>query len=119
MVAGIEDMWIRSGAPVNQASDIASVLAGIAVSGPGRAAIKYDEADTQARQTRKNAGGMNWDDQSHGLNGRAIYVAGGQGWDIEEGLDLTEHLWLGSQPSASLKVAQRALGAGGDWLSKE
>jgi hypothetical protein len=25
--------------------------------------------------------------RARGLNGRAIYVAGGEGWDIEEGLD--------------------------------
>ena len=119
MVAGIEDKWIRRGAPVNQPSDIANVIVGIASSGPGRDAIKYDEGQSQARQMGKNAGGTNWDDPSRGLNGRAIYVAGGEGWDIEEGLDRTEHLWLGQEPSSTMAEAQQALGVGGDWLSKE
>jgi NAD(P)-dependent dehydrogenase (short-subunit alcohol dehydrogenase family) len=119
MVAGIKDAWMAIGAPVNQPSDIANVIAGIAVSGPGREAIKYDESQSQARQMGKNAGGTNWDDQSNGLDGRVIYVAAGKGWDIEEGLDRTEHLWLGQEPSSTMTKAQRALGVGGDWLSKE
>jgi NAD(P)-dependent dehydrogenase (short-subunit alcohol dehydrogenase family) len=119
MVAGIKDGWMAIGAPVNQPSDIANVIVGIAASGPGREAIKYDESQSQAKQMGKNAGGTDWDDQSHGLNGRAIYVAGGEGWDIEEGLDRTEHLWLGQEPSSTMTKAQRSLGAGADWLSKE
>jgi NAD(P)-dependent dehydrogenase (short-subunit alcohol dehydrogenase family) len=75
MAAGIKDGWMAIGAPVNQPIDIASVTAGIAVSGQGREAIKFCESAT--RQTARNAGGTNWDDQSKGLNGRAIHVAGG------------------------------------------
>jgi hypothetical protein len=119
MVAGIKDGWIALGAPVNQPSDIANVIVGIAASGPGREAIKYDESQSQTRQMGKNAGGTNWDDQRNGLNGRAIYVAAAEAWDIEEGLDRTEHLWLGQEPSSTMTKAQRALGIGGDWLSKE
>jgi NAD(P)-dependent dehydrogenase (short-subunit alcohol dehydrogenase family) len=112
MVAGIKDRWMAIGAPVNQPIDVANVIAGIAVSGPGREAIKYDESQSAARRMGRNAGGTNWDDQSKGLNGRAIYVAGGEGWDVEEGLDKTEFLWLGQGPSGDLVKAQR------DWLSK-
>jgi NAD(P)-dependent dehydrogenase (short-subunit alcohol dehydrogenase family) len=119
MVAGIKDSWMASGAPVNQPNDIANVIVGIAASGPGRQAIKYDESQSRARAMGRHAGGMDWDDQSHGLHGRAIYVAGGEGWDIEEGLDRTEHLWLGAEPSAAMAKAQRSLGGGGDWLGKE
>jgi hypothetical protein len=53
------------------------------VSGSGREAIKYDESQSAARQMGRNAGRKNWDDQNKGLNGRAIYVAGGDGWDVE------------------------------------
>ena len=95
MVAGIEDGWMAIGVPVNQPADIANVIAGIAVSGPGREAIKYDETQSQARQMGHNARGTDWDDHSRGLDGRAIYVAAREGWDIEEGLNRTEHLWLG------------------------
>lgn len=44
MVAGIKDGWMAIGTPVNQPIDIAKVIAGIDVSGPGREAIKYDES---------------------------------------------------------------------------
>ena len=119
MVARIKDEWIKRGAPVNQPSDVANVVVGIAASGPGRDAIKYDESQSQARQMGKNAGGTNWDDQSRALNGRAIYVAGGEGWDIEEGLDRTEHLWLGQEPSSTMTGAQRTLPIGDDWPRKD
>ena len=79
MVAGIKDGWMAIGTPVNQPIDIAKVIAGIDVSGPGREAIKYDESQSAARQMGRNAGRTNWDDQSKGLNGRAIYVAGEEG----------------------------------------
>jgi hypothetical protein len=81
-------------------------------------AIKYDENQSAARQMGRNAGWTNWDDQSKGLNGRAIYVAGGEGWDVEEGLDKTFHSWLGGAPSGDLVRVQRSPRVGGDWLSK-
>jgi hypothetical protein len=59
MVAGIKDGWMAIGAPVNQPTDIANFIAGIAVSGQGREAIKYSEL--AARQMGGNAGGMNWE----------------------------------------------------------
>jgi hypothetical protein len=82
---------VAIGTPVNQPIDIAKVIAGIDVSGSGREAIKYDESQSAARQMGKNAGWTSWDDQNKGLNGRAIYVAGGDGWDVQEGLDRTQH----------------------------
>lgn len=116
MVAGIKGGWVAIGAPVNQPTDIVNVIVGIAASGRGKQAIRYDAGQSQARQMGRKAGGTNWDDQSPGLSGRAIYVAGGEGWDIEEGLDRTEHLWLGEEPSATMTKAQLSLGLGGDWL---
>ena len=74
MVAGIKDDWMAIGAPVNQPINIAEIVVGIAVSGPGREVIKYGESQLAARQMGRNAGGTNWDDHSEGLNGRGIYV---------------------------------------------
>jgi hypothetical protein len=48
MVVGIKDGWMAIGAPVNQPIDIAKVIAGIVVSGPGREAIKYGESQPAA-----------------------------------------------------------------------
>lgn len=52
-------------------------------------------------------------------NGRAVFVEGGRGWDIEEGIDKTEPLWLGEKVSATLAKGQELLGDGTDWTKPE
>jgi hypothetical protein len=62
---------------------------------------------------------MDWEAEKAGtgrLSGRAIYVCGGECWDIEEGLDRTETLWLGQEPSDVLMKAQKGLGDGTAWV---
>jgi hypothetical protein len=45
------------------------------------------------------------------IAGRAIYVEGGNGWEIEQGLDETQPLWLGEVPSKQLNRSVKALGS--------
>ena len=85
--------------------------------GPGTDAIWYDDTEGYSEtRHRKNVGGIDWDDSNTGLNGRAIFVMGGEAYDIEEGLDRTEDLWLGKNMSTKLMRAQKGLGHGGDWV---
>lgn len=49
------------------------------------------------------------------LNGTSMYVEGGRGWEIEANLDRLEPQWLGEEPSRSLAMGQKVLGAGDDW----
>lgn len=49
------------------------------------------------------------------LNGESIYVEGGRGWAIEEGLDRTQPQWLGKSAAFSLAKGQAFLGAGSKW----
>lgn len=117
MVAGIQDGWIAGGNPVNRPEDIAEVICGVIQAGPGTQAIWYDEDEGHPlTKGRKSVGGVDWDDISTGVNGRALYVLGGKVYDIEEGLDRTEDLWLGRIASAKLVKAQKGLGAGDDWV---
>jgi hypothetical protein len=44
------------------------------------------------------------------VNGKALYVTGGNAVDIEEGLNKTEPQWLGAQNSEELKKGQVILG---------
>ena len=116
MVDGIRENWLKSGAPKNEPSDVADVVVGLMVSGPGRRAMRYEEEEGGARvRAMHSAGAMDWEDESKGVTGRAIYVAGAKGWDIEEGLDRTEALWLGAEASGELEFCQRQLGIGRDW----
>lgn len=48
-------------------------------------------------------------------NGRAVLVEGGRGWDIEEGLQETQKIWLGQELSDTVEKGQVLLGDGGGW----
>lgn len=44
------------------------------------------------------------------IHGKAVYVADGRGFDIEEGLDVTEPVWLGKKQAEELARGQELLG---------
>jgi len=52
-------------------------------------------------------------------NGKAVFVEGGRGWDIEEGINRTEEQWLGANVSRTLARGQELLGDGTDWTKPE
>ncbi|KAH7367041.1 hypothetical protein B0T11DRAFT_315576 [Plectosphaerella cucumerina] len=53
------------------------------------------------------------------LNGRAVLVGGGRGFDMEEGLDRTLPQWMGAELYKDFHRGQEAIGLGDDWSSKE
>lgn len=52
-------------------------------------------------------------------NGKGVFVEGGRGWDIEEGVNATEEVWLGRDVSRILNKGQEVLGDGTDWVKPE
>ncbi|KAG0646832.1 15-hydroxyprostaglandin dehydrogenase [Hyphodiscus hymeniophilus] len=52
-------------------------------------------------------------------NGKAVFVEGGRGWDIEEGINRCEEQWLGIEVSRMLARGQEVLGDGTDWTKPE
>lgn len=52
------------------------------------------------------------------MNGKAIYVEGGRGWEIEDNINRLESQWLGEEQALSLARGQEVLGAGMDWAAK-
>lgn len=44
------------------------------------------------------------------LHGRLIYTVGGDGWDIQEGLDRSESVWVGGKSSEALARGMAGLG---------
>ncbi|KID67818.1 5'-hydroxyaverantin dehydrogenase [Metarhizium brunneum] len=48
-------------------------------------------------------------------NGRAVFVGGGRGYDIEKGIDDLEPQWLGEEPARALNRGQQVLGMGENW----
>ena len=55
---------------------------------------------------------------TEGMNGKAIYVEGGRGWEIEDNIDRLEPQWLGEEQSRELARGQELLGAGNKWSKK-
>ncbi|KAH6962362.1 short-chain dehydrogenase/reductase SDR [Ilyonectria sp. MPI-CAGE-AT-0026] len=53
------------------------------------------------------------------IHGKAIYVAGGKGFDIEEGINRTEPDWLGEKQAIDLEKGQQVLGTGSGWTDKQ
>ena len=49
------------------------------------------------------------------LNGESIYVEGGRGWAMEEGLERTQPQWLGESAASNLAKGQAFLGTGSKW----
>ena len=119
MVAGIQTGWLEAGLPTNQPIDIARHIVGLAAAGPGVKTLRYEPEEGDAGRGTSR-GILKWGEfeERSGVNGRAIYVEGGRGWDIEEGLDRTQDLWMGKGPSERLAKGQAQLGAGGGWSSK-
>jgi len=98
MVDGIREMWNKEGLPVNQPGDVARVMLEVAV---GKVSGKGISGE-----------GERW-------NGRAVFVEGGRGWDIEEGINDTEGVWLGKEVSRTLNRGQEVLGDGTDWAGSK
>ncbi|CAK7207975.1 hypothetical protein SEUCBS139899_010809 [Sporothrix eucalyptigena] len=49
------------------------------------------------------------------LNGKSVFVAGGKGYDTEEGYDKTQPQWMGEQLAEEWNRGQRVLGLGDGW----
>ncbi|KAJ3546565.1 hypothetical protein NM208_g1939 [Fusarium decemcellulare] len=54
-----------------------------------------------------------------GIHGKAVYVAGGRGFDIEEGINRSEPLWMGEKQAEDLARGQEFLATGSRWVEKE
>lgn len=118
MIAGIKAGWQDNGIKINSPEDVAKVLVAICAAGKGSQSVWYDGLNGQGTRRRKNRGGIDWDDderEARGMNGRSWVVLGGEAWDIEEGLDRTEDMWLGLQISDHVVAGQKSLGLGGSW----
>jgi len=97
MVDGIRETWKKEGLPVNSPEMVARVLVEVAIGLPE----KRSEACWEGEE---------------GYNGRAVFVEGGRGWDIEEGINDTEERWLSESVSKTLNRGQVVLGDGTDWV---
>jgi NAD(P)-dependent dehydrogenase (short-subunit alcohol dehydrogenase family) len=119
MIAGIKKTWKANDARINTPEDVAKVVTAICAAGRGSQSVWYDGPNYQGTRRRRNRGGMDWDDderEARGMSGRSWMVLEGEAWDLEEGLDRTEDLWMGLSSSDRIEAGQKSLGIGGEWL---
>jgi NAD(P)-dependent dehydrogenase (short-subunit alcohol dehydrogenase family) len=119
MIAGIKESFAgKDTAKINSPEEVAKVVVAVCAAGKGSQSVWYDGHDGQGTRRRQNRGGMDWDDderEARGMSGRSWVVIAGEAWDIEEGLDRTEDLWLGLSSSDLVWRNQKALGVGENW----
>lgn len=48
-------------------------------------------------------------EEAEQCNGLSVYVEGGRGWEVEEGLDATRALWMGKEPNERLVEVEKFL----------
>lgn len=89
MGSSVHKLWVDNGLPVNEVYEVA------------------EHVMTLTAVPRKMDGAA--------ATGLAIYVEGGLGWDVEEDLDKTDHIWMGEEMSRNFAKIQEALGSGVDW----
>ncbi|KAH8887028.1 putative oxidoreductase,short chain dehydrogenase [Thozetella sp. PMI_491] len=53
------------------------------------------------------------------LNGKAVFVSGGRGFDTEEGVERTQPQWMGKENSAIFQRGQEILGLGDNWTDHD
>ncbi|PVH77746.1 putative 3-hydroxyacyl-CoA dehydrogenase [Cadophora sp. DSE1049] len=113
MVTGIRDSWISNSLPVNTPESVARVIVETALGTvPEGGERMKDEGVVEG--LAENAKGGEKDGKVR-YNGRAVFVEGGRGWDIESGIEGTEEVWLGEKVSRTLAKGQEVLGDGTDW----
>lgn len=118
----IRQGWAKAGLPSNEPEDVARIVVGLAAAGPGSGAQMLRKEPEEGESGRGiegtyNTAGYPWGEREEtgGVNGRAIYVEGGRGWDIEEGLAYTQPYWMGKSPCERLVQGQKILGQGNHW----
>ncbi|KEF60843.1 uncharacterized protein A1O9_02405 [Exophiala aquamarina CBS 119918] len=96
--------------PPDRPEDVARVIAGIIATNTSTPGIGENEASTT------NGGGI-WYEKGFErgmrekyLHGRVIYTVSGDGWDVQEGLDRSESVWVGSKSSEALARGMTGLG---------
>ncbi|KIW66210.1 hypothetical protein PV04_08410 [Phialophora macrospora] len=92
--------------PPDRPEDVARVVVGVVATNSSTPDI--DGSDGSGGGGITNGGGI-WYEKGHErgmrekyLHGRVIYAAGSDCWDIQEGLDRSEAVWIGQKPAEAL-----------------
>ncbi|KAK5370295.1 hypothetical protein LTS13_006885 [Exophiala xenobiotica] len=129
--------------PPDRPEDVARVVAGVVATSSANSVSATVTTTTKSTKTTTTAGsegtGMNtngggiWYEKGFErgvrerfLHGRVIYSVGAECWDVQEGLDRSESVWIGTKPAEALNKgigglsggmgAARVDGEGSSWI---
>lgn len=100
--------------PPDRPEDVARVVAGVVATSSSNSSM----SETGNDKGVTNGGGI-WYEKGYErgmreryLHGRVIYSVGLDCWDVQEGLDRSEPVWMGAKPSDALARAMNGLNVG-------
>ncbi|KAJ9610816.1 hypothetical protein H2200_005593 [Cladophialophora chaetospira] len=111
--------------PPDRPEDVGRVVVGVVATNSSTPDINGADSSTGGGIT--NGGGV-WYEKGHErgmrekyLHGRVIYSVGADSWDIQEGLDRSEAVWIGQKPAEALSknmagVSLNTAGGQSSWI---
>ncbi|KIW93874.1 uncharacterized protein Z519_05189 [Cladophialophora bantiana CBS 173.52] len=113
--------------PPDRPEDIARVVVGVVATNASTPDINGATRETSSGTADGGGGGTGgiWYEKGHErgmrekhLHGRVIYAVGTEGWDVQEGMDRSEAVWLGQKPAEALNRGMAGLRLGGQstWI---
>lgn len=111
--------------PPDRPEDIARVVVGVVATNASTPDINGGDSSDGAGMA---TGGGIWYEKGHErgmrekhLHGRVVYSVGTECWDVQEGLDRSESVWIGAKPAEALKrgmagVGLNGPGGGSSWI---
>jgi hypothetical protein len=111
--------------PPDRPEDVARAVVGVVATNSSTPDINGADASNGTGMT--NGGGI-WYEKGHErgmrekyLHGRVIYAVGTECWDIQEGLDRSEAVWIGQKPAEALNrnmagVGVNSAGSQSSWI---
>lgn len=105
--------------PDDEPDDVARVVVGVVGAGIEQSGDKtrgYEGVDQgyEAKDAMGEISGRR--KRANHLHGKVLYAAGGESWDIDEGLARSEPYWLGEKGCDTLRRAQEGVGQGRQWI---
>ncbi|KIX99797.1 uncharacterized protein Z520_04433 [Fonsecaea multimorphosa CBS 102226] len=108
--------------PPDRPEDVARVVVGVVATNASTPDIHGGDATGGSGIA---SGGGVWYEKGHErgmrekyLHGRVIYAVGTEGWDVQEGMDRSEAVWLGQKPAEALNRSMAGVSLDGQsaWI---
>ncbi|KIW53025.1 hypothetical protein PV05_08627 [Exophiala xenobiotica] len=104
--------------PPDRPEDVARVIAGVVATSNATSVSTTTSEGSEGGTGMTNGGGIWYEKgfergvRERFLHGRVIYSVGAECWDVQEGLDRSESVWIGTKPAEALNKGIGGLSGG-------